>query len=81
MATVAARASRSCTTALAELLYGRNSQNQMVLVVMSIGRLHWNWNEAHHPRGPAIANGRLTRAKTAPVPARNPAPTRARRRG
>src|SRR6478752_7546 len=46
---------------------------------MSIGRLHWNWNEAHQPRQPAIMNGRLHSAKTAPVPARNPAPTHARR--
>ena len=51
------------------MLYGRNSQNQMVLVVMSIGRLHWNWNEAHQPRHPAIMNGRLISANTAPVPA------------
>ncbi len=41
----------------------------MVLVVTSIGRLHWNWNDAHQPRGPASTNGTFTSTKTSAVPA------------
>jgi len=47
----------------------------MVLVVRSIGRIHWNWNDAHQPDQPTIMNGRLISRKTAAVPA---APDRCR---
>ena len=73
MVTVAAVARSCCTAVLFESLYGLAPQNQMVLVVRSIGRLHWNWNDAHQPRGPANANGTLTSTNTAAVPAANAA--------
>src|SRR6478672_4845429 len=73
--TVAAIA-RSCwTAALFESLYGLAPQNQMVLGVRSIGRLHWNWNDAHQPVNPAIMNGRLIARNTAPVPTAKAAAT------